>query len=91
MRRCFVAIEVGEDRYERFPPVQDVRRFAALALHVDGEDRVLREERPLPFGVPPVGAVCVRVEELSESEAVRGFSRSQFGVLSHRWKLLRVG
>jgi hypothetical protein len=45
----------------------------------------------LPFGVPAVGAVSVRVEEFTQRKAVGGFSRSEFGVDGHRRKLLRVG
>jgi hypothetical protein len=80
VRRHLVAIEVVEDRRERFAPVQDVTRLAAVAVHVDGEDGVVGEERLLPFGVAAVGAVGVCVEELAQGEAVRCLSRSHLRV-----------
>ena len=47
--------------------------------------------RLLTLGVAAVGAVCVRVEQLAQREAVGGFSWSEFGMDGHRWKLLRAG
>ena len=91
MRCRVVAIEVVEDGRERFSPAQDVARLAAVAVHVDGEDGVVGEECLLSGRVPPIGTVRVCVEEFADGETIGGFGRSNFGVHSHRWKLLRVG
>ena len=48
------------------------------------------EERLLPFGVAAVGAVRVRVEELTQGEPIGGFGRSELGMVGDRRKLLRV-
>jgi len=45
----------------------------------------------LTFGVAPVGAVGVGVEQFANREAVGGLGRSEFGVGGHRSKLVRVG
>jgi hypothetical protein len=75
VRRHLVAVEIVEYRGERFAPVQDVRRLAAFAVHVDDEEGVVGEKRLLPFGVAAVCAVGIRVEELAQGEPVGGFSR----------------
>jgi hypothetical protein len=86
VRRRLVAIEVVEDGCKRFAPMQDVTRLAAVAVHVDGEDGVVGEERFVTCGVAAVGAVGVRVEELAQGESVCGFGRSNFSVHSHRYR-----
>src|SRR3954453_937147 len=58
--------------------MQDVGRLAAVAVHVDGEDGVFREERLLPFGVAAVGAVGICVEQFAQGETVGGFSWRDF-------------
>jgi hypothetical protein len=66
VRRDLVAVEVIEDWRQRLSPVKDVGRLAASAIHVDGEDSVIGEERLLPFGVAAVGAMSVGVEEFAQ-------------------------
>jgi hypothetical protein len=40
---CLVTIQIVEDGCERFSSLQDVRRLAAFAVHVDGEAAVVGE------------------------------------------------
>jgi len=75
----FIAVEVVENRGERFPPVQDDGRLAAVAVHVDREDGVVREERLLPCGVATVGAMGVGRRK-SSRRATR--SAASVGVIS---------
>jgi hypothetical protein len=84
VRGHLVAIEVVEDGRQRFSPMKHVGRLAAFALHVDGEDGVVGEERLLPFGVTTVGAVRVRVEELPQGKPVGGLGGTEFCVSGHQ-------
>jgi hypothetical protein len=90
VHRRLVAVQVGEDRGQRLTSLQDVRRLIGLAVHVDGEDRVVGEQRFLSVGVAPVGAVRVGVEQLADRQAIGGLGRCEFSVGSHR-SSLRVG
>jgi hypothetical protein len=87
VHRGLVAVQVGEDRGQRLTPLQDVRRLVALPVHVDGEDRVVGEQRFLPLGVAPVGAMRVGVEQLADRQAIGGLGRREVSVGSHRSSL----
>ena len=64
-------------------PFQDVSGLAPFAVHVDGEDSIVSEERFLPFGGAAVGAVCVGLEQLAQREPVGGFGGAELGVDGH--------
>ena len=44
-----------------------------LGVHVHHETGVRRKERHLTLGVTAVGAVCIRLDEFSNRQAVGGF------------------
>jgi hypothetical protein len=81
-----IALEVGEDRRERFSPFEHVGRLGTLAVHVDGKAGVDGEQRLLRFSVATVGAVGVGVEELADGETVGGLGRRELGVDGHERK-----
>ena len=78
-----VAVEVLEYRRKCVAAVEDLRGFGALAVHVDDEVGVLREECLLSLGETAIGAMRVRVHELADREAVRLLGRCDFGDGGH--------
>jgi hypothetical protein len=65
--------------------VQLLRRLGILAVPVNDGVRIWSKPRHLPFGVATVGAVCVGLDELSNSEAIRGFVGEMVTCLLMSW------
>jgi hypothetical protein len=68
-------------------------RDSAIGLHLaDGSDnalrRVVRGARHLTFRMTTIGAVCVRLDELSDGETIRGFLGGDGAPLFHLIELV---
>jgi hypothetical protein len=75
VHRRLVAVEVIEHWRQRLAPIEHLRGFRALPVHVHDELGVVCEERLLSFGIASVGAMNVDIYELADREAVGLLSR----------------
>ena len=57
--------------------------FGSLAFHVHDKVRVWSKERHLAFRIATIGTVRVGFDQLSNSEAIRGFAGGDGSVLAH--------
>jgi len=72
VHRYFVLVQSCEHRGQLLPAVEIFGGLRTRAIHVDGEVRVLREERLLSVCVATISAVRVRVQQLANRQPVGG-------------------
>jgi hypothetical protein len=85
--KCVVAsylVQLREDWSKGLARVQFLRRCWILGVHVHHEMRVWHKERHLTFRITTIGAVCVGLDELPDSKAIRGFVGGDGNVFAHK-------
>ena len=82
--RAHSEVQVGKHRSERFASVQLLCRLRILRVHVHDEVRVFGEQSHLTRRVAPIRAMWVRFDQLSDGEAIGGFSREMVTCLLMR-------
>src|SRR4029077_16144561 len=69
--------------WKRFARVQLLRGYWILRVHVHHQVGIGGKERHLAFSIATISAVCVGLDELPDSEAVRGFVGRDGSVFAH--------
>src|SRR5580704_9126316 len=83
VRRGVVLVQLREDWSERLARVQLLCGRGILGVHVHHEMGVCGKKRHLRFRITTIGAVCVGLDELPDSEAIRGVTGRDSSVIAH--------
>jgi hypothetical protein len=83
MRRGIILVQICEDRGESVARVQFLRGPRIFGVHIHYEVGVCGKKSHLTCRIATIGAVCVGVDELADSEAIRDFAGRDGNVFAH--------
>ena len=83
VRGGVILVQICEDWCERLARVKLLGGRRILGLHIHHEVGVFRKQSHLTFRIAAIGAVCVRFDEFSDGEPIRGFVGGDRGVFAH--------
>jgi hypothetical protein len=79
-----ILVQIREYWSERLARVQFLRRLRVLGVHVHHKVSVWCKESHLTIRIATIGAMRIRLNELSDREAIRGVAGRDRQVLAHK-------